>query len=224
MNYQTRGIHLSLIIHAIVFGVIAMSSVISPSKSRVITIDFSVNDQRVVQDTSNSITPEEKKKEVITKRVENRVIEDRPEPHALPPAISENQTPVAAQKQKRDEVKDVIENTASNIAPVQTNAGSKDSGKSREDVYIKESFSYIRDAIQKKVTYPKMARKMGWEGNVRVSFIINPDGCVRDIRVVQSSGFELLDRHTIEAVKNASPFPRPPAEARLVIPIVYRLS
>jgi protein TonB len=64
---------------------------------------------------------------------------------------------------------------------------------------------------------------MGWEGKVVVAFMVLSDGSVRDIRVVQGSGYAVLDRGAVEAVRNASPFPRPPAEAEIITPVLYRL-
>jgi periplasmic protein TonB len=89
--------------------------------------------------------------------------------------------------------------------------------------YMKANFSYIRDMINRKLVYPLMARQKGWEGKVKVSFIIAQDGFVRDIIITESSGAELLDKSAINAVKNASPFPRPPVAAQIIIPIKYKL-
>ena len=90
--------------------------------------------------------------------------------------------------------------------------------------YLKANFSYIKDMINRKLEYPKIARKMGWEGQVRISFTVLASGESRDIRIIRSSGREMLDKNAVEAVKSASPFPRPPAEARIIVPIVYRLN
>jgi len=92
----------------------------------------------------------------------------------------------------------------------------------RKKRYLKENFAYIRDLIQRKVTYPKLARQMGWEGKVTVSFIVKSNGHAKDIKINNSSGIEVLDRSSIEAVEKASPFPRPPVEAQIIIPISYR--
>jgi protein TonB len=89
--------------------------------------------------------------------------------------------------------------------------------------YLKANFSYIRDMIIKRIIYPERAREMGWQGKVKVSFVISSNGFVQDIRVLQSSGVEILDRNAVETVKKASPFPRPPVAAQLIIPISYRL-
>lgn len=85
-------------------------------------------------------------------------------------------------------------------------------------------FAWIRDAIQRAIAYPAAARRMGWEGKVVVAFHLLPDGSVRDVRVVQGSGYVALDRGAIDAVRTASPFPRSPVEAEVITPVVYRLT
>jgi len=86
------------------------------------------------------------------------------------------------------------------------------------------TFAYVRDAVQRKIVYPATARRMGWEGKVVVAFRLLPDGSVRDVRVIRGSGHATLDRGAVAAVRIASPFPRPPAEAEIVTPVVYRLT
>jgi len=85
-------------------------------------------------------------------------------------------------------------------------------------------FAWVRDAIQHAIAYPATARRMGWEGKVVVAFHLLSDGSVRDVRVVQGSGHAALDRGAIDAVRNASPFPRSPVEAEVITPVVYRLT
>jgi protein TonB len=89
--------------------------------------------------------------------------------------------------------------------------------------YLQGEYAYIRDAIQQGIDYPAMARRMGWEGKVVVSFLVLSDGSVRDVRVVLGSGHPALDRGAVDAVRKAAPFPRPPAEAEIITPVVYRL-
>ena len=99
--------------------------------------------------------------------------------------------------------------------------GNSDSDTIQRKKYLKKNFAYIRDLIQKNAAYPKLARQMGWEGRVTVSFLISSDGNTKNIRIKQSSGIEILDQSSIEAVKKASPFPKPPSEAQIIIPISY---
>ncbi len=90
--------------------------------------------------------------------------------------------------------------------------------------YLKAHFSYIKDAIQLKTSYPRMARKMGWEGKVLLSFVINTSGSVEAIRVIKSCGFKALDQNAIKTVRRCAPFPKPLVRAELTLPITYRLN
>jgi protein TonB len=89
--------------------------------------------------------------------------------------------------------------------------------------YMKEQFVYIRDLILKKLTYPPLARQRGWEGVVLLFFVIRENGTVEQIRVMKSSGHEVLDEHAIRTVKSVQPFPQPPVRAQLILPIAFSL-
>ena len=159
------------------------------------------------------------------------------------PIISETKVPVVASNrttsEERNQDNSDIQKKTGESTQSQTSGYTKhqfntdirvvsDSGtaSSHENInmqYLKKNFSYIRDLIQKKIVYPRIARQMGWEGKVKVVFTISSDGRVKDIKIAQTSGIEILDRNALTTVKKASPFPKPPAEAQLIIPIVYRL-
>jgi len=89
--------------------------------------------------------------------------------------------------------------------------------------YLKEHFTYIRDLITKQLVYPPMARKMRWSGKVVVAFIIAEDGTVHNIRVLETSGFPILDKGAAETVRNTAPFPKPPVRAEIVVPIRFNM-
>ncbi len=99
-------------------------------------------------------------------------------------------------------------------------AGGKESAKTK---YLKDHFAYIRNKILRNISYPASARRMGWQGKVILSFIISADGSVREVKIIQGSGFAILDKRAMETVKDTAPFPKPPVEAQLVIPIIFRL-
>lgn len=87
--------------------------------------------------------------------------------------------------------------------------------------YLKEHFIYIKDRIYKNLVYPVRAKKMGWSGKVMISFIICEDGRVKDLKIVKSSGFEILDLNVVDTVKESQPFPKPPVRAELLLPVSY---
>lgn len=89
--------------------------------------------------------------------------------------------------------------------------------------YLKEHFTYIRDLITNQLVYPPMARKMNWSGKVVVAFVITEEGAVHSIRVVETSGFRILDKSAVEAVRSVAPFPKPPQRAEIIMPINFRM-
>lgn len=95
--------------------------------------------------------------------------------------------------------------------------------KNPQQQYLSAHFLYIKEEIQQSIDYPKVARRMGWEGKVVLSFVVCENGNVIDIRVVKSSGYAVLDKNAITTVKQRAPFPRPPVRAELTLPISYRL-
>lgn len=94
-------------------------------------------------------------------------------------------------------------------------------GETMRTRYLKEQFSYIRDKIASNVRYPRQAKRMGWSGVAHVSFVIEENGGVSDVKVVKSSQVGLLDEEASESVRRSAPFPRPPVRARIVIPVEY---
>ena len=50
-------------------------------------------------------------------------------------------------------------------------------------------------------TYPLIARKKGWEGRVLIQAEIDRKGNVSKIRVLESSGFKILDNASLETLK-----------------------
>ncbi len=89
--------------------------------------------------------------------------------------------------------------------------------------YVKEQFDYIRTIVMQHLKYPDEAQSRGLEGKVLISFIIMADGNVKDIKVLVSSGYSVLDKNAIDTVKSSAPFPKPPANAELRMPVNYVL-
>jgi protein TonB len=267
MKYQFKALQLSLALHAVmIFFIIGFSSSFART-SRVIVIDFSIEDsintgkegagtlnagrtKTKLQQRSREIRQPVKSMEQEPKKKEEQIMEKREtiapvqnlDSHAQ---TSEEQVPVLASAEGMDAQYNSAQDTQANFLTSSGNSiggkwgegglpgkgtrmassggyGSDSDGPRQKKRYLKENFAYIRDLVQKKATYPKLARQMGWEGKVIVSFIVNSNGHAKDIKVMNSSGIEILDESSIEAVKKASPFPKPPVEAQLIIPMSYK--
>ncbi|MBI4825576.1 MAG: energy transducer TonB [Nitrospirae bacterium] len=80
----------------------------------------------------------------------------------------------------------------------------------------------ISSAIERAKTYPAIARRRSIEGTVYVSFRIGASGEPREIEVLKSSGYKMLDEATMKVIKKAAPYPY--IKSRIEIPVTYRLN
>ncbi len=85
----------------------------------------------------------------------------------------------------------------------------------------------FRQRLQKSLIYPLVARRRGLEGRVEIELVLEPSGRVRDVAVVLSSSYALLDDAAVEAVKSIPPEPLPVQakrqSLRVRLPVVFQL-
>lgn len=60
------------------------------------------------------------------------------------------------------------------------------------------------------LNYPEEARRLGLHGNVLLTVVLNLDGSIKSIDVIQSSGHRILDSAAEQIVRLAAPFPPAP--------------
>lgn len=237
MNYQSKGIQLSFVVHAVFLAAVLMLGSLSPAGKPVV-IDFSI-ESRGPEAREQSPEARNTRQKIRNEKQITGSLEPEPQkmsaaiPESPPVPLSDNQEAVPLRKEQIPHIQKTGGDMQPYVAPEvrhaekgSTSGDSHDRNRDMEEKnrYMRENFSYIRDMIQKKLAYPRIARQMGWSGRVMVSFMISADGYAKDIKVTESSGFDMLDSSAVETVKKTSPFPRPPLEAQLIIPIVYRLN
>lgn len=83
-------------------------------------------------------------------------------------------------------------------------------------------FYFIRETILKNIRYPEKARIMGWEGKVLLSFVLE-DGKTREIKIINSSGYPVLDGSAKEAIEKTIFSQKIPYKLVVIIPIEYKL-
>lgn len=96
----------------------------------------------------------------------------------------------------------------------------------------KADFGWLMRMLWGRITerkrYPHEARMNQWEGRVIVRVVINAQGQLLDASVAMGSGYEVLDRAALEAIKESCPltFSQPLGLERIVlrVPIQYKLS
>ncbi len=77
-------------------------------------------------------------------------------------------------------------------------------------------------------TYPWIARRRGWEGEVRLALRVGAAGRVSDLRVVKTSGYAILDRAALRSARRIHAVPEAARWMRgrhldIVVPVEYRL-
>ena len=98
-----------------------------------------------------------------------------------------------------------------------------------EFMNAKDYFEMLHLRIHSFKRYPESARSDHLEGRVNVQFVLSADGIVKNIKIMKSSRHKRLDEAAIDAIKKASPFPRPPgflfkAPVTLSIDILFELA
>lgn len=93
-----------------------------------------------------------------------------------------------------------------------------------EESFLTERLSVISNIVQRRINYPPIARRMGWEGRVLIGFVLEPNGDIRDLKVLKSCGYEVLDKEALDAIRRSyKDFPKPPVSVMVKLPINFKL-
>jgi len=90
-------------------------------------------------------------------------------------------------------------------------------------------FEMLNLRIQKEKKYPEDAKSRHQEGRVNIQFVLLQDGTLSNIKIIKRSRHRNLNKAALEAIKKASPFPKPPpyivnTPATLKISILFELA
>ncbi len=132
----------------------------------------------VVKEEAPVVKPVEKKPEPVEKP---KVEEVKPEPPKKPEPEPEPQPPAEASVASAlEEVKDVPEGLSEEI-PVVTEPAFR--------------------STPRPPSYPRMARRRNLEGVVLIEVLVDEAGNSQEIKIIESSGHEILDKAALRAVK-----------------------
>ncbi len=160
------------------------------------------------------------------------------DPGILPTASNLSQDPGGGEEKGSVRSAGPVAYLASSASPGETGeiggAGKRNSDPARGDgstlqisrghSSVKESDQILQQILRKieaAKRYPKAAWKMRIEGITTVRFKLKPGGEVESVEVVESSGSEILDRASLETVRDAAPLPY--KEGWLKVGIVFKI-
>ena len=101
-------------------------------------------------------------------------------------------------------------------------------GEKRTDL-IQEFLRRVKQRIESVKTYPLWAREAGYEGTATVRFAILADGQLGEITLINSSGYDILDKAAITTIRKSEPFPSlmdslNRKSLQVELPIAFKLS
>jgi TonB family protein len=99
-------------------------------------------------------------------------------------------------------------------------------GEMQENMFRYEDM--VLQKIQAARKYPYTAKRQGIEGTSVIGFNIEKSGEVSNVRLLESSGFDILDYEATATIERAVPFPEIPKELNTsslekTVSIVFRL-
>ena len=93
--------------------------------------------------------------------------------------------------------------------------------------FLKENLNKIGEITQKYLYlrgYPYISIKTKQQGTNAVEFYLYPNGDISDLKLIDSSGYEALDKNSIETIKTAyKDYPLPSQKTKIRILVKYRL-
>lgn len=80
----------------------------------------------------------------------------------------------------------------------------------KDPVYV-SYFTKIKQNIEQQWEYPEVALRYGLQGRLSLEFTIGGSGQLEQLRMIRSSGSQVLDDEALRAIKAAAPFPPIPS-------------
>ncbi|OGW20041.1 MAG: hypothetical protein A2077_04645, partial [Nitrospirae bacterium GWC2_46_6] len=172
----SASLWVSFVIHAAIFLVFLQSGKVIVPANKPLVIDFSIGSK--IHTYSRTY---EKAAADMPKLNKQIVRESRPVPvprteeqagHKQTMPVETNPIAAAPERGSREVVKkDASHANADAVKTAVVGTKTASGVNEARARYLKEHFAYIRDLIMKSISYPRIARKMGWEGKVVVSFV-----------------------------------------------------
>ena len=161
-------------------------------------------------------------------------------PPAKPPAEPDTVAKASETKVQPDSTPESavdVMSESSSEAVNETEQGSKDGSEtqvaqiiSKKDLrgILRGYYKNLNSLMSARRDYPRSARRLGLEGTVLVEMVINQKGHILSVKLIQSSGHEVLDRAAIAQVHKIGRVPSIPNQIKRTsmtfrIPFEYRL-
>jgi protein TonB len=158
----------------------------------------------IVAKKDSPITQEKSDRARVQSRPATASREELPAPNASTPAAREPiEDKTAVTERELPTLKDLLpsatwSSNSRNPGPVSLNT--------RDPIYV-SYFNKIKQSIELQWEYPEAALRYGLQGRLALEFTIASTGQVDRLKIIRSSGSQVLDDEALRAIKAAAPFP-----------------
>jgi protein TonB len=85
------------------------------------------------------------------------------------------------------------------------------------------TFQVITQKVLNRLGYPKLAAKLRIGGVNIVEFMFHPDGSISNLKITNSSGYEIFDKYSLELIEIAyKDYPRPSTSTKMKFNVNYQ--
>lgn len=93
-----------------------------------------------------------------------------------------------------------------------------------QKVFLQNNLKNIGRITEKYLRYPRIAVRTGQQGTNIVEFFLHPNGDISDLRLIDSSGYTVLDKNSVDTIEIAyKDYPRPKTKTKIRIYVGYKL-
>lgn len=156
------------------------------------------------------------------------------DPPKTPEPPAPDADPAASDAAQSSPLQSPAQPDPASAGPQRSAVGNAGTGRSDANASAVAKASYARlllTRLQRAIVYPRRAQRRDIEGIVRVEVVLAASGALKTVRLVGTSGSDILDEAALALVRRVAPFPAVPQDLSprgqdfaFVVPIQYRLN
>ena len=218
-----RFFAISIAIHILAFFIIRAQPLRSTAQPEPIAVSLLPQSERpsapAARVSKAAPAPRTPKAPTIIAKKDPTVSKEFPAPLPDQPTPVERQREEPPPREPIQETTVVVERPLPTLrellpSPTYSSANARNSGpvslNTKDPIYV-SYFTKIKQTIEQQWEYPEMALRYGLQGRLFLEFTIGVSGRLEQLRMIRSSGSQLLDEEALRAIKAAAPFPPIPS-------------